>query len=58
MQNIVLCQTVLCVDLFNGTVMTSAADTSVDVDVEEDDTDTYGPAQYPLTSSGGVSKGE
>ena len=37
-------------DIFNGTVMSSAGDTSMDieVDVEEDDTATYGPAQYPV----------
>ncbi|XP_064391304.1 E3 ubiquitin-protein ligase RNF220-like [Halichondria panicea] len=38
-------------NIFNGTVMSSAGDTSMDieVDVEEDDTATYGPAQFSET---------
>ena len=35
-------------DLFNGTVMSNTMETSHDdvIDVEADDTSTYGPAQY------------
>ena len=34
--------------MFNGIVMSNVGDTSIEVDVVDDDTTTYGPAQYPL----------